>query len=84
MQYNMVFSQSGDEKCNFNAKFIKIRAVENRLRVMRLKDFDEFLTEVGVAQMGIFFNQMEGDAIYQLYSTSLFFPTTLYLSPNTV
>ena len=50
---------------------------------MKLKDnldFDGFLAEVGVAQMGIFSNQ----AIYQLWSTSSFFPTTLHLSPNTI
>ena len=33
-------------------------------------DFDEFLAEVGVAQMRIFLNQAEFDAIYQLCYTS--------------
>ena len=47
-------------------------------------DFDEFLAEVGVAQMGIFSNQAEFCAIYQLCSTSSFFPTTLHLNPNTI
>ena len=46
-------------------------------------DFDEFLAEIGVAQMEIFSNQAEFEAIYQLCSTSSFFPTTLHLSPNT-
>ena len=47
-------------------------------------DFNEFLAEVGVAQMGTFSNQAEFDAIYQLCSTSSFFPTTLHLSPTTI
>ena len=47
-------------------------------------DFDAFLTETMVAQMGIFSNQAEFDAIYQLCSKSSFFPTTLHLSPNTI
>ena len=54
---------------------------------MEVKDnlnFDEFLVEVRVAQTGIFLNQAKFDAIYQLCSTSSFFPTTLHLGPNTV
>ena len=47
-------------------------------------DFDEFLAEVGAAQMGIFSNQAEFDAIYQLCSMSSFFPKTLHLSHNTI
>ena len=47
-------------------------------------DFDEFLAEMGVSQMGIFSNQAEFVAIYQLCSSSLFFPTTLHLSPNNI
>ena len=46
---------------------------------MKVKDFDEFLAELGVAQMGIFSNQVEFDAIDQLCSMSSFFPTTLHL-----
>ena len=42
----------------------------------------EFVAEVGVAQMGIFSNQTEFDAIYQLCFTNSFFPTTLHLSPT--
>ena len=30
-------------------------------------DVNEFLTEVGVVQLGIFSNQTEFDAIYQLF-----------------
>ena len=47
-------------------------------------DFDEFLAEMWVTQMGILLNQAEFVAIYQLCSTSSFFPTTLHLSPNTI
>ena len=47
-------------------------------------DLDEFLAEVGVALMGIFFNQADCDAIHQLCSTSSLFPTTLHLSANTI
>ena len=47
-------------------------------------DFDEFLAKTIVAQMGIFSNQAEFDAIYQLCSKSSFFPTTLHLSPNSI
>ena len=45
-------------------------------------DFDEFLAEVGVAQMGIFLNQAEFDAIYQLYSASSFFPNNSSFEPQ--
>ena len=47
-------------------------------------DFNEYLPELGVAQMGIFSIEAEFDAIYQLCSTSSFFTTTLHLSPNSV
>ena len=47
-------------------------------------DFDEFLAETMVAQMGIFSNQAEFDAIYQLCSKSSFIPTSLHLSPSTI
>ena len=47
-------------------------------------DFDEFNAEVGVAQMGIFSNQTDFDTIYQLCSTSSFFPTSLHWIPNTI
>ena len=72
---------------NFNTKFHKIRVHETRRRFTKVKDnldFDEFLAEVGVAQMRILFNQVEFDAIYQFYSTSPFFPKPLHLSPNII
>ena len=52
------------------------------MKVKDNPDFDEFLAEVGVAQMRIFSNQVEFDAIYQFYSTSSFFSTTLHLTPT--
>ena len=58
--------------------FSKCWSTENRRRFIKLKenlDFDEFLAEVGVAQVGIFSNQAEFGAIHQLCSKSLFFPT---------
>ena len=67
--------------------FSKCGSTENRHWLLKVKDnldFDEFLAEVGVAQMDFFSNQAEFDAIYQLYSTSTFFPTTLHLSPITI
>ena len=51
---------------------------------MKINAFDELLTEVEVAQMKIFSNQTECDAIYQVYSMGLFLLTTLRLSPNTI
>ena len=44
-------------------------------------DFDEFLAEVGVAEMGIFSNQAEFDTIYQLCSTSSFFQQLFIWAP---
>ena len=41
-------------------------------------DFDEFLAEVGVVHIGIFSNETEFDAIYQLCFTGSFFTTTLH------
>ena len=72
---------------NFNTKFLKIWVHRKPCRYMKVKDnlvFDDFFAEVGVAQMGIFSNQAELDTIYQICSTSSFFPTTLHLSPNTI
>ena len=72
-------------KYYFNTKCINDRDHRNLRRFKRLKDnldFDEFLVEMGVAQMGISSNQTECDAIHQLNSTSSFFPTTFHLSPN--
>ena len=51
-------------------------------------DFDEFLVEVGIAQMGIFSNQAEFDAIYQLCSKSfqqlfIWAPTLFRRFPHT-
>ena len=60
-------------KYNFNTKFLKIRARRKPAQVY----------EVGVAQMGMFFNQTLCDAIYQLYCTSSFLQT-IHLSSNTI
>ena len=60
---------------------------ENQHQFMKVKDnldFDELLAETMVAQMGIFSNQAEFDAIYQLCSKRSFVPTTLHLSLNTI
>ena len=51
--------------------FSKFVSTENWPRFMKVKnnlDFDEFLAEVGVGQMGIFSNWAAFDAIYQLCS----------------
>ena len=67
---------------NFNAEYLKIRA---RHRFMKVKDnlnYEEFLTEVGIVQMGIFLNQMEFEATYKLCFTISFFPATLHFSSN--
>ena len=72
---------------NFNTKFLKFGSTENRRQYMKVKDnldFDDFLAEVGVAQMGFFSNQAEFDAIYQFCSMSSFFPKTLHLGHNTI
>ena len=78
----MVFSNSDDQQIQCQHQiFFKFGPAENRYRFIKIKDspnFDEFLSEVGVAQMGIFSNQTKYYAIYQLYSTSSFFLTTLF------
>ena len=43
---------------------MNIISTQNRRRFIKVKDFDEFLTEVGVTQMEIFSNQADFDAIY--------------------
>ena len=71
---------------NFNTKFIKIWVPRKPAQVYESQslDFDKFLVEVGIAQMGIFSNQAEFDVIYQLCSVSSFFPTTRHLGLNTI
>ena len=74
-------------KYNFNTKCIEIRArrkPEQVYQSMGKLDFDQFLTEVKVVQTGSFSNRMEYGVIYQLCFTSSFFPTTFYLSFNTI
>ena len=67
----MVFGKSDDQWIIPTQNFSKCGSTKNRRRLIKVKhnlDFDEFLAEVGVAQMGISSNQAEFDAIYQLCS----------------
>ena len=71
----------------FTHNFSKSGPAEPRRRFMKVKDhldFEEFRAEMGVSQMGIFSNQKEYDAVYELYSTSSVNPTTLHCSPGTI
>ena len=74
MYCDMVLASLMINEYNINTIFFsKFASTENRHRYMKVKgnlDFDEFLAEVGVAQMRIFLNQAEFDAIYQLCYTS--------------
>ena len=45
-------------------------------------DYDEFIAEVRVAQIGSFSNQTEYDVMYQSYLTFSFFPAAFCLSGN--
>ena len=47
-------------------------------------DFDEFLVEVGVIQIGSFSKQMECDMIYHLSLTRSFFSTNFHSNLNTI
>ena len=83
----MFFATLMINEYNCTTKFSKLGSTENLHRFMKVKDnldFDEFLAEARVAQMGIFSNQAEYDAIFQLCSTISFFVTILHLSPNTI
>ena len=55
-----------------------------QVRLFDNLDFDDFRAEVGVAQIDMFSNRTECDAIYQSHSTSSFFPTTRHLNPKTI
>ena len=45
-------------------------------------DLDEFLTKVGVVQLGFFSNKSEYDVTYQSFWTSSFFPTFNVFHPQ--
>ena len=74
------------KKYDFNTKFLKVRARRKPAQVFDSNRYPVFAMNKslkrGVAQMGIFSNQTDFDAIYQLCSTSSLFPLILPLRPN--